>query len=189
MYRAVALHLIQKEIAITDQDAIHGLLNETDIAIAYPDGLFTIYLNAEDVTQRIIKLDVSSIVSEVAAMSAVRTKLVQIQKSLGQNKGVVMDGRDIGTVLFPDAELKLFVTANIHIRTQRRYDELLNKGMPASLEDVQKNLQHRDHIDSTRADSPLRKAEDALLLDNSYMDRDEQLYLAKKLAMERIRPL
>ena len=184
MYRAVALHLIQNGIAVTDEAAVLNILDQVDITIAYPDGLFTIYLNAEDVTQRIISLDVSSIVSEVAAMSAVRTKLVQIQKSLGSNKGVVMDGRDIGTVVFPKAELKLFVTANPQVRTQRRYDELQAKGMPAPMDEVKKNLLHRDHIDSTRADSPLKQADDALLLDNSYMDREEQLYLAMKLVKE-----
>ena len=184
MYRAVALHLIQNGIAVTDEAAVLNILDQVDITIAYPDGFFTIYLNAEDVTQRIISLDVSSIVSEVAAMSAVRTKLVQIQKSLGSNKGVVMDGRDIGTVVFPKAELKLFVTANPQVRTQRRYDELQAKGMPAPMDEVKKNLLHRDHIDSTRADSPLKQADDALLLDNSYMDREEQLYLAMKLVKE-----
>ena len=184
MYRAVALHLIQNGIAVTDEAAVLNILDQVDITIAYPDGLFTIYLNAEDVTQRIISLDVSSIVSEVAAMSAVRTKLVQIQKSLGSNKGVVMDGRDIGTVVFPKAELKLFVTANPQVRTQRRYDELQAKGMPAPMDEVKKNLLHRDHIDSTRADSPLKQDDDALLLDNSYMDREEQLYLAMKLVKE-----
>ncbi len=186
MYRAVALHLIQNDISVTDEAAILNVLDQIDITIAYPDGLFTIYLNAEDVTQRIVSLDVSSIVSEVAALSAVRSKLVQIQKSLGKNKGVVMDGRDIGTVVFPEAELKLFVTANLQVRTQRRYEELQTKGMPATLKEVEDNLQHRDHIDSTRADSPLKQASDALLLDNSYMDREEQLYLATQLAKERI---
>lgn len=186
MYRAVALHLIQNNISVSDLQAVLAVLDDIDITIAYPDGQFTIYLNAEDVTQRIIQLDVSSIVSEVAAMSAVRSKLVQIQKSLGEKKGVVMDGRDIGTVVFPEAELKLFVTANLEVRTQRRYDELIAKRMPASIEEVENNLQHRDHIDSTRDDSPLRKAADALLIDNSYMDRKEQLYLAQKLATERL---
>lgn len=186
MYRAVALHLIQNNISVSNLQAVLAVLDNIDITIAYPDGQFTIYLNAEDVTQRIIQLDVSSIVSEVAAMSAVRSKLVQIQKSLGEQKGVVMDGRDIGTVVFPQAELKLFVTANLEVRTQRRYDELIAKGMPASLEEVQHNLLHRDHIDSTRDDSPLRKAEDALLIDNSYMDRSEQLYLVQKIAKERL---
>lgn len=186
MYRAVALHLINKGISVTDHKSVLAVLDDIDITIAYPDGLFTIYLNAEDITQRIIQLDVSSIVSEVAAMSAVRTKLVQIQKSLGEKKGVVMDGRDIGTVVFPDAELKLFVTANLEVRTQRRYEELIAKGMPAPRKEVEDNLQHRDHIDSTRDDSPLRKAEDALLIDNSYMDRAEQLHLAQKLAKERL---
>jgi len=186
MYRAVALNLILHGKSVSDKPAVLQILDQTDITIAYPDGQFTIYLNAEDVTQRIIQLDVSSIVSEVAALSEVRRKMVQIQKSLGKDKGVVMDGRDIGTVVFPQAELKLFITANLPVRTQRRYQELKTKGHSAEMEAVQKNLLHRDHIDSTREDSPLRKADDALLIDNSYMDRAEQLYLAKRLALERL---
>jgi len=181
MYRAVALYIIQNNINVNDNQELTTALDNIHIDIQYPDGSFQILLNKKDITKRIISIDVSNIVSEVASKSIVRKKLVDLQQSLGQQKGVVMDGRDIATVVFPDAEVKLFVTANLGIRTTRRHKELSEKGMPAEYEEVKKNLQHRDHIDSTRDDSPLRQAEDALLIDNSYMDREEQLYIAHKI--------
>ena len=181
MYRAVALYCLDHNVNLTDPNQVKSALEQINIDIQYPDKVFQILLNGEDVTKRIIKIDVSNIVSEVAALSQVRRKLVEIQKNLGANKGVIMDGRDIGTVVFPDAELKLFVTANIEVRTDRRFHELAEKNMPTERNIVQQNLIHRDHIDSTRADSPLRQADDAILIDNSYMTREEQLFLCEKL--------
>jgi cytidylate kinase len=118
---------------------------------------------------------VSAHVSYIAAISAVRKKMVEYQRELGERKGVVMDGRDIGTVVFPGAEMKIFLTASLEVRAERRYRELLEKGMKADLEEVRQNLQKRDHIDSTREDSPLKKADDALLLDNSRITVDDQM--------------
>jgi len=181
MYRAVALYIIQNDININDNEELTTALDNIHIDINYPDGSFQILLNEKDITKRIIAIDVSNIVSEVASKSMVRKKLVDLQQSLGQQKGVVMDGRDIATVVFPDAEVKLFVTANLDVRTTRRHKELSQKGMPTEYEEVKKNLHHRDHIDSTRDDSPLRQADDALLIDNSYMDREEQLFIAQKI--------
>ncbi len=131
-------------------------------------------LNGEDVEDRIRMLDVSARVSPVAAVDFVRQAMVRQQQELGQEKGIVMDGRDIGTVVFPDAELKIFVTASAEIRAQRRYDELRAKGQEACYEEILKNVQERDYIDSHRAVSPLRQADDALLLDNSHMTIPEQ---------------
>jgi len=186
MYRAVALYYIENGINPLNQDEAIKALSKIHIELKSIEGKFCILLNGVDVTQRIIAIDVSSIVSEVAAISAVRTKLVQLQQAVGEDKGVVMDGRDIGTVVFPKAELKLFVTANIDVRTQRRYLELKTKGMPTDYEDVQNNLNHRDNIDSTREDSPLMKADDAVLIDNSYMSKEEQLFLVEKLVGEKL---
>ena len=132
------------------------------------------YLNGECVEQEIRSLEVSSHVSPIAAVGFVRRALVAQQQQMGQDKGVVMDGRDIGTVVFPDAELKVFVTASPEVRAQRRFDELQAKGMPADYEDILKNVQERDYIDSHREESPLRQADDALLLDNSNMTIPEQ---------------
>lgn len=181
MYRAIALYLINNNYQVTSDIVNSELLDKIDIKITTVDRRFRVLLNNKDVTDRIISIDVSNIVSEVAAMSQVRRKLVEIQQQLGHNKGVVMDGRDIGTVVFPTAELKLFITADIDVRTQRRFLELQEKQMTTPYDEVRQNLIHRDHIDSTRADSPLTQAPDAILIDNSFMDQSEQLFLVKKI--------
>ncbi len=186
MYRAVCLYFLQNDINLSDKKQVSMALDQVNISMENNEGTFLIQLNGKDVTNRIIRLDVSSKVSEVAALSIVRRKLVEIQKQQGIHKGVVMDGRDIGTVVYPSAELKLFVTAEIEVRTQRRFIELKEKNMETPYDAVRQNLMHRDHIDSTREDSPLKQAEDAILLDNSFMNREEQLFLCLKLAKERI---
>lgn len=186
MYRAVTLYFLDNKVDINNQDEVLKSLDHIQLDLSYPDGQFDIKLNGTSVTHKIISIEVSSLVSEVAAISSVRKKLVATQQALGNNKGVVMDGRDIGTVVFPDAELKLYVTAALDVRAQRRYDELKQKGLDTPLDKVSHNLAHRDNIDSTRADSPLKKATDAHLIDNSYMTREEQLHLALKLAKETI---
>ena len=188
MYRAVALYFLENEIDLNKPNLVTEALEKIRIDIlSDADNLFRILLNDLDITDRIIHIDVSSIVSEVAALSEVRRKLVKIQKALGDKKGVVMDGRDIGSVVFPEAELKYFVTAHIDVRTQRRFLELEAKGMPTEKEVVRQNLIHRDQIDSTRKDSPLVQVEDAILIDNSFMNREEQLFIAKKIAIEKVK--
>lgn len=132
------------------------------------------WLNGENVEKRIRTMEVSSKVSQVAAIPEVRSKLVALQQEMGKNKGVVMDGRDIGTTVFPDAELKIFVTASSEVRARRRYDELKAKGIPADYEEIKRNVEERDYIDSHREVSPLRKADDAIELDNSNMSITEQ---------------
>lgn len=132
------------------------------------------WLNGENVEQRIRTMDVSSKVSQVSAIPEVRAKLVSLQQDMGKNKGVVMDGRDIGTTVFPDAELKIFVTASTEVRAQRRYDEQKAKGMPADYDEIKRNVEERDYIDSHREVSPLRKADDAIELDNSNISIAEQ---------------
>ena len=131
-------------------------------------------LNGEDVEDEIRRLAVSNNVSQVAVIPAVRHRLVALQQSMGQGKGIVMDGRDIGTTVFPDAEMKVFVNASAQTRAQRRFQELADKGVPATYEEVLANVMHRDHIDETREESPLRRADDAVSLDNSNMSIEEQ---------------
>ena len=186
MYRAVALYCIENNIDPQNNIAVTDRLADIKLEITHENNQFSIKLNGQEVTQRIIAADVSGIVSYIAAVPEVRRKLVKIQQRVGDDSGIVMDGRDIGTVVFPQAELKLFITADVDIRAMRRYQELLEKGHSTSLTSVKENLLNRDHIDSTREDSPLTQADDAILIDNSYMDREEQLFLCHKLALEAI---
>jgi len=186
MYRAVTLYCIENEVNTEDNDAVQSALNNLDIRFKTIDGKNTTFLNGKNVEEDIRKMYVSKLVSEVAAVSSVRRAMVREQQEMGKEKGVILDGRDIGTVVFPDAELKLFMTASIEVRTQRRLLELQSKGQTVSLEEITENLQHRDHIDSTRADSPLKQANDAIVIDNSNLSENEQLAMCLVLAKYRI---
>lgn len=178
MYRAVTLfamrhNMIDSNGAI-DTEALIKALPAIRIDFRPTDGGQITLLNDEDVEQEIRSLAVSSHVSEIAAIPAVRHALVAMQQAFGREGGIVMDGRDIGTTVFPNAELKIFVNASAETRAQRRLAEMLEKGANVSFEEVLANVVHRDHIDETREESPLRKADDALLLDNSTMSPEEQ---------------
>ncbi|QLG46459.1 (d)CMP kinase [Costertonia aggregata] len=176
MYRAVTLFAMQNDVLADTQNLI-GLLPEIELKFVYNDdlGYAEMYLNGKNVEKEIRSLEVSRQVSKVAAIKAVRKKLVDLQQAMGKEKGIVMDGRDIGTVVFPDAELKIFMTASPETRAARRYKELLDKGEKVLYADVLKNVQERDYIDSHREVSPLRKAKDAIEFDNSDMGLKEQL--------------
>ena len=180
MYRAVTLYALRNGLFHEDGSINTQVLEEKmdDISISFQlneeTGRPDTYLNGECVEHDIRTLEVSNHVSPIAALPFVRTAMVAQQQQMGKDKGVVMDGRDIGTVVFPDAELKVFVTASAEVRAQRRYDELKQKGMEADYADILKNVQERDYIDSHREVSPLRQADDALLLDNSHMTIPEQ---------------
>ena len=178
MYRSVTLYALRHDLFREDGTILTDELEEAlkDILIEQKlvDGKTTTFLNGENVELEIRSLEVSNHVSPIAALPFVRTALVAQQQRMGQEGGIVMDGRDIGTVVFPNAELKIFVTASAEVRAQRRYDELKEKGMPADYDDILKNGQERDYIDSHREVSPLRQADDALLLDNSHMTIPEQ---------------
>lgn len=180
MYRAVTLYCIENGIFDSNNNIQEEKLKEriADINITFKLNKDTqrpdTYLNGILVEDKIRTMEVSSRVSPVAALGFVREALVKLQQSMGKEKGIVMDGRDIGTAVFPDAELKIFVTASAEIRAQRRYDELKAKGMEASYEEILHNVEERDKIDQTRKVSPLRKADDAILLDNSNMTIAEQ---------------
>ena len=179
MYRAVTLYCLQKGLFNNDvlntEDIKHNIDN---IRISFrfneKTGDSDTYLNGENVEKQIRSLAVADKVSQVAAVGFIRKAMVKQQKAMGKNKGIVMDGRDIGTVVFPEAELKLFVTARPEVRAQRRLDELIAKGESVKFDEVLKNIEKRDFIDSTRKDSPLRKADDAVVLDNSDMTIAEQ---------------
>ena len=180
MYRSVTLYALRKGLFEEDGSVKTEALEQEmpNIRITFqfnPEtGRPDTYLNGEYVEKEIRSLEVSSHVSPIAAIGFVRRALVTQQQQMGKDKGVVMDGRDIGTVVFPDAELKIFVTASAQVRAQRRYDELKAKGMPADFDDILKNVEERDYIDSHREESPLRQADDAILLDNSEMTIPEQ---------------
>ncbi|MEM7103934.1 MAG: (d)CMP kinase [Bacteroidota bacterium] len=186
MYRAVTLYFLRKKIDLDNPGAVKQALAEINIHFENINGSNHTFLNGENVEEEIREMAVSNFVSEVAAISAVRRVTVQQQHEMGKKRGVVMDGRDIGTVVFKDAELKLFITADMAIRTKRRLLELMDRGVTIDPEKVTANLKHRDHIDSTREDSPLKKAEDAIVIDNSYLSRSEQLEIALKLAKQRL---
>jgi cytidylate kinase len=178
MYRAVTLYALRHELFNADgtikESELQSSMSQISIDQRLVDGKTTTFLNGENVEHDIRSLEVSSHVSPIAALPFVRTALVAQQQKMGREGGIVMDGRDIGTTVFPHAELKIFVTASAEVRAQRRYDELQQKGMPADYNDILKNVQERDYIDSHREVSPLRQADDALLLDNSNMTIPEQ---------------
>lgn len=179
MYRAVTLYAMQNGLITTNDFNVEALiyqLKNVEISFKYNEalGFAEVYLNGSNVERSIRTLEVSGFVSKVAAVSEVRQKLVAIQQQLGKDKGVVMDGRDIGTVVFPNAELKIFMTASAETRAQRRYKELTDRGDKITYESVLKNVQERDYLDSTRKDSPLTKADDAIEIDNSTLSLNEQ---------------
>ena len=188
MYRAIALYFLRNNIAFNDTASIEAALNAIELRFRYNSvsQKSDMYLNGENVEQEIREMKVSQKVSEVASIAAVRDFAVAQQQAMGIDKGIVMDGRDIGTVVFPNAELKLFVTADPAIRLERRYQELLQTNPAIIREEVAANLQQRDLMDSTRAHSPLKQAEDALVLDNTNLDRVQQFELAMQWAMEKI---
>ena len=180
MYRAVALYCMQNGIIANgeiDTDKLHATMDNIKITFGTDDttkGQIT-YLNGTNVENEIRSLEVSQQVSRVAALDFVRTALIEQQREMGKAKGIVMDGRDIGTTVFPDAELKIFVTASAEVRARRRYDELVARGDNPDYNDILANVIERDHLDQTREVSPLRKADDAILLDNGEMTIDGQL--------------
>ena len=179
MYRAVAYFAMQNQLISVDSfnkvDLVNHLKNiSLEFKFNNELGFAEMYLNGQNVEKEIRTIEVSAYVSKVAEVSEVRSKLVEQQQEMGKNKGIVMDGRDIGTVVFPDAELKIFMTASAATRAQRRFDELVQKGDSVSYDEVLKNVEERDYIDTHREDSPLVMAEDAVEIDNSHLTREEQ---------------
>ncbi|HAY88621.1 MAG TPA: (d)CMP kinase [Bacteroidetes bacterium] len=191
MYRAVTLYMLNEGLTLEEVAEDPAVLGNIKITFEYqPEkSFFETHLNGVNVETEIRSMRISKFVSPVSALPVVRDFLVVQQKKIGENKGVVMDGRDIGTVVFPDAELKIFMTASPEIRAKRRYEELQKKGVFVNYQEVLHNIKERDHIDSTRDTSPLAKAEDAITLDNSAMSKDEQARLSLSWARGVIKSL
>ncbi len=193
MYRAVTLYAIENGIinnGILDADAMVRALGDIRIDFRFNPGrgASDIYLNGDKVDGKIRTIEVSNLVSEVSQIGAVREKLVAEQRQMGRDGGVVMDGRDIGTVVFPDADLKIFLNADPAVRAVRRYEELKAAGQEVPLADIERNIRERDHLDQTRRISPLRRAADAVVLDNSRMTIDEQMaWVEARLAELRVK--
>lgn len=177
MYRAITLYFHQNHVSLTNKKDVEKALESIDITFHKNEktGLAETFLNGLNVEGEIRKMYVSENVSQVSCLAEVRRAMVAQQRKLGKKKGVVMDGRDIGTVVFPDAELKVFMEADIYVRAGRRQEELLENGQLVDLSEIIENLKKRDHIDSTREESPLRKAEDALVLDTTFLTLEEQV--------------
>ena len=191
MYRAVTFFAMQNGFISND------FFHKNELIVSLPNiklhfefnpelGFAEMYLNDVNVEKQIRTLEVSGFVSKIAEVSEVRAKLVEQQQAMGRDKGIVMDGRDIGTVVFPDAELKLFMTASSRTRAQRRFDELVEKGQHVTFEDVLQNVEERDYIDTHREDSPLVKADDAIEVDNSSLSKKEQFELVLNLVKEKL---
>lgn len=193
MYRAVALYALQHNLIenqVLNTESLIDQLPSVKVTFQYNTTLKAseIYLNGINVNAEIRSMDVSNAVSRVASVPEVRQQLVGLQQKMGALKGIVMDGRDIGTVVFPDAELKLFMTASADTRAQRRYDELIGSGTEVTFEAVLENITSRDHLDSTREDSPLFKADDAIEIDNSNLSLDQQFEKVLALVNSKLRP-
>ena len=185
MYRAVTLHMLNRNMAVAelnamDTEQMKAFLNEIRITfhLSPETKLSEIYLNGKNVDNEIRTMGISDLVSPVSAIPAIRKRMVEKQQFYGGHRGIVMDGRDIGTTVFPDAELKIFMTADKEVRAKRRYEELRAKGYRLTLEEVYQNIASRDQQDTTRSESPLRQADDAIVLDNSDLNENEQMAIA-----------
>jgi cytidylate kinase len=191
MYRAVTLYCMRRDFIGNGNINIEGIIRELkDIHIEFvynPDiAEYETFLNSENVEKEIRGIEVSAHVSRISQIFEVRARMVELQRQIGVFKGIVMDGRDIGTVVFPDADLKIFMTASVEIRAKRRYDELINKGVNVDFEEIRKNIIARDITDENRDISPLRRADDAIILDNSRMKVEEQMNWIRQIIEKKI---
>ena len=169
MYRVVTLAVLRNNISLDDHEAIEKLVQTIEIGFSMQDGKQSVFMNGEDVTDEIRSVEVTRNVSAVSALKEVRTRLVHLQQEIAENHSIIMDGRDIGTVVLPQAEIKIFLVANVEERARRRFIENQEKGIEMSYEELVEDIRRRDHIDSTRKESPLRKAEDAIEVDTTKM--------------------
>lgn len=184
MYRAVTLYFLRNRVDITKKDQVESALGDIHLNFHSSDYQSHITLNGEEVSEEIRQMPVSEMVSEISAIKPIRVEMVKQQQRMGASKSIVMDGRDIGTTVFPLAEVKIFMTADPKIRAERRYKELKKKGDIVSLEEIFENIAHRDYLDTTRKESPLVRAKDAIILDNTMLTQKEQL----EFALERVYP-
>ena len=173
MYRGLAVHFLKKGIVPGEVEKIEAACEDAKVELGYENGVQQVYLNGENITTQLREEAVGNMASVSSAVPAVRAKLLDLQRNLAKEKDVVMDGRDIGTCVLPNAQVKIYLTASVETRAKRRYDEYLAKGEGADLEEIKKDIENRDHQDMTREISPLRQAEDAVLVDSSFMNIDE----------------
>ena len=173
MYRAMAIHMLRNGIDPTDEETVANTSEKADISLEYVEGVQHVFLNGEDVTGSLRTEETGNMASLVSKYTAVRSRLVAIQKDIGTKNSIVMDGRDIGTVVLPDADVKVYLTASSKVRAKRRYDELVAKGQEADIDKIEEDIIARDHQDMTREVSPLKKADDAVEIDSSYMTIEE----------------
>ena len=174
MYRAITIHFIKNSYSLDNID-VPAVMDSIDLKISDSSDKESVFLNGVDVTDELRSHKVSKLVSDISSIKEVRAKMVQIQRRISSNKSIVIDGRDIGTVVFPDAEFKFFLTASIHSRVKRRFDELLESDSNVTLEQIEEEIKSRDHFDTTREHSPLKKAEDAITIDTTHLDISEQV--------------
>lgn len=173
MYRGLAIHFLDKGIAAEETERIIEACEDADVTIRYENGQQQVYLNEVNVTARLRDEAVGNMASKSSAIPAVRAKLLELQRGLARTQNVIMDGRDIGTCVLPDADVKVYLTASVETRAKRRYDELVEKGVSCNLDEIAKDIEERDYRDMTREIAPLKQAEDAVLVDSSYMTIDE----------------
>ena len=185
MYRSMALYFIRKQVKAAEVDKIITLLPEIHVTIAYENGEQHVYLNGEDVSTLIRNEEVSQMTSSISTIPEVREKLLSLQRNLAKENNVLMDGRDIGTCVLPDAELKIYLTASVGVRAKRRYNEMIEKGMECDLEELEASIKERDYRDMNREIAPLKQAEDAVLLDTSDMNIEEVVNAIIRMVKER----
>ena len=174
MYRAITVHFIKNNYSLDNID-VPSVMDSIELEISDSSDKESVFLNGEDVTGRLRSNEVSKLVSDISSVKEVRAKMVQIQRRISSNKSIVIDGRDIGTVVFPDAEFKFFLTASIYSRAKRRFDELQESDSNITLEQIEEEIKSRDHFDTTRENSPLKKAEDAITIDTTHLSISEQV--------------
>ena len=173
MYRGLAIHFLKKGISPEDKEAVAKACIDADVSIVYENGVQQVYLNGENITGMLRTEEVGNMASKTSAIPAVREKLLELQKTLAREKDVIMDGRDIGTNILPNADVKIYLTASVETRAKRRYDELASKGASCDFDEIARDIKERDERDMTREIAPLKKAEDAILVDSSDMTIDE----------------
>lgn len=173
MYRGLAIHFLKKGISPEDKEAVAKACIDADVSIVYENGVQQVYLNGENITGMLRTEEVGNMASKTSAIPAVREKLLELQKTLAREKDVIMDGRDIGTNILPNADVKIYLTASVETRAKRRYDELASKGESCDFDEIAQDIKERDERDMTREIAPLKKAEDAILVDSSDMTIDE----------------
>ena len=181
MYRGLAIHFLENGIEAEEKEKIAEACKDADVTIRYEDGQQQVYLNGKNITAKLSEEAVGNMASKSSAIPEVRAKLLELQRELARKEDVIMDGRDIGTCVLPDADVKVFLTASVETRAKRRYDELVEKGVACDLEEIARDIAERDERDSTREIAPLKQAEDAVLIDSSYMTIEEVVAAIVKL--------